>query len=131
MAISSFDYSTFITQYPMYSTNPSQAILTNLWNEVDVVGTPIITNVVPGKQSYYYYLVEAHLAELWNRGPGANGVTSASSQDSVSINFEIDKSNSLLWWNQTGWGAKIALLIKMRGSFTFIYGGKNYNDRYD
>lgn len=130
MTIPSFVYATFITQYPMYAVNPTQAILTNLWNEVDTIGTPIISTLIQAKQEYYYYVVEAHLAELWLRGPGANGITSASQQDSVTVTFEIDKANSLLFWNQTSWGAKIAQLIKMRGGFTFICGGNNYYDRY-
>lgn len=129
--IPSFDYTLFITNYPMYATSPSQAILTNLWNEVAVVGSPIISIVATSAQSYYYYLVEAHLAELWNRGPGANGITSSSTQGTVSVGFEVDKSNSLIWWNQTEWGAKIAQLIKMRGGFNFICGGQNYYDRYN
>lgn len=131
MAIPDFDYASFIDQYPMYALAPSEAVLTNLWNEVDVVGTPIISSVVLSKQSYYYYVVLAHLAELWQRGPGATGITSASTQGTVSINFEVDKSPSLFWWNQTTWGQKIALLIKMRGGFTFIFGGQNYYDRYN
>jgi len=129
MPIPDFNIATFRDTYQMYYAIPD-AILENLWQEVDVVGTPIIKKVVLTKQEYYYYVVEAHLAELWQRGPGSTGVTSASSQDSVSVTFEIDKSPSLIFWNQTAWGQKIALLIKMLGGFKFIYGGQNYYDRY-
>lgn len=130
MTIPTFDITTFRTQYPMYS-GISDAILTDLWTEVDTVGTPIVGALVDGKQSYYYYVVEAHLAELWQRGPGVNGITSASNQDFVTVTFEVDKSNSLIWWNQTSWGAKIAQLIKMYGGFNFICGGNNYYDIYN
>lgn len=129
MTIPTFDVTYFKEIYPMYASI-SDAILENLWNEVDVAGTPIISAVVDSKQSYYYYLVEAHLAELWNRGPGATGITSASTQGSVSITLEVDKSSSFLWWNQTSWGQKIVQLMKMRGGLKFIYGGHNYYDRY-
>ncbi len=130
MAIPSFDYATFIAQYPMYSTSPSQAVLTNLWTQVNVVGTPIIGCVPDASQSYYYYLVLAHLAELWLRGPGAVGIVSSSTQGTVSIGLEVPKSQGLIWWNQTQWGQQIAQIIMMRGGFTFIYGGHNYYDRY-
>ena len=129
--IPTFDYATFIAEYPMYATYPPEAVLTNLWIEVDAIGTPIVRTLVQNKQSYYYYVIEAHLAELWKRGPGANGVTQSSNQDSVAVTFQLDASNSLQYWNQTAWGAKIAHLIKMRGSFTFFYGGSNYYDNYN
>jgi hypothetical protein len=119
--IPAFDIALFRSQYPMYSAIPD-AVLTNLWTAADAFGTPIITSLVPGKQSYFYYLVEAHLAELWSRGPGANGVVTEGKQGTVDAMFEVDKSNYALWWNQTSWGAQIALLMKMRGGFTPIFG---------
>ena len=129
--IPAFDYPTFIAQYPMYATAPTQAILTNLWNEVDAVGTPLIKILQPQFRDYYYYVVLAHLAELWQKGPLVNGVTTSANQDSAVVGLEVDKSNSLIWWNQTGWGAKIAQLIKSRGGFMFVYGGSNFNDIYN
>lgn len=129
--IPSFDYSHFISIYPMYSTNPSQAVLTNLWNDVDALGTPIVSTLVPTKQEYYYYVVEAHLAELWIRGAGVTGILTNTNQDSVSIALYTSKNEALLFWNQTAWGQKIAQLIQMRGTFTFIFGGNNYYNIYN
>lgn len=129
MAIPSFNLTTFRTLYPMYTAVPD-AVLTNFWTAVDTVGTPIVGTLAEAKQSYYYYLIEAHFAELWQRGPGANGIVNSSTQGTVSIGFEVDKANSFIWWNQTSWGAQIVQLIKMRGGFTFIYGGPNYCDIY-
>ncbi len=114
--IPTFDVTLFRTQYPMY-TSISDAILTNLWIEVDEIGTPLVTTFPVSKQSHYYYLVEAHLAELWSRGPGANGIVTEAEQGTVKAALFVDESNALIWWNQTMWGAKIAYLMKMRGGF--------------
>jgi hypothetical protein len=130
MAIPVFDVNYFKEIYPMFATM-SDVILENLWEEVDVVGSPIISSVVDSKQSYYYYVVEAHLAELWNRGAGVTGIVSASTQGSVSVTLEVDKSSPFLFWNQTSFGQKIVQLMKMRGGLKFIYGGQNYYDRYN
>lgn len=119
MSIPNFDINYFRESYPMYS-DISDTILTNLWTEVDVFGTPIISYLKPDKQTYYYYVVEAHLAELWKRGPGTNGIINSSTQGTVSASFTVEQTGSILWWNQTSWGAKIATLIKMLGGFRFI-----------
>lgn len=117
--IPAFDLATFRASYPQYSAVPD-AVLTNLWNDVDTFATPIVNTLVADKQSYYYYVAEAHFAELWVRGPGSVGIVEASSQGTVSIGTVVDKSNSLIFWNQTAWGQRIAVLIKMRGGFKFI-----------
>lgn len=130
MAIPTFDLPTFRTLYPMYAAVPD-VVLINFWVAVDTVGTPIVSELVDAKQSYYYYLIEAHFAELWQRGPGVNGITSSSTQGTVSIGFEVDKANTYIWWNQTSWGAQIVQIIKMIGGFTFICGGPNYYGIYD
>ncbi len=129
MSIPIFDIVKFRAQYPMYFTI-SDATLEGLWIEVDTVGTPIISTLVLDKQEHYYYVVEAHLAELFQRGAGINGIINSATQGTVTATATVDNSNSLIWWNQTTWGAKIAQLIKMRGGFTFICGGNNYYDRY-
>ena len=119
MAIPAFDINKFRTQYPMYSSI-SDAILENLWIEVDEVGTPIVSLLPIEKQEHYYYVVLAHLAELWNRGPGANGLVTEADQGTVRVALFVDQSNVYIWWNQTEWGAKIVVLMKMRGGFTPI-----------
>ena len=125
MAIPAFDIDYFRQFYPMYASI-SDDILTNLWTGADVFGTPIISyQPTADKQRYFYYVVEAHLAELYLRGPGATGITSSTSQGSVSIAFEVDKSNSLLFWNQTSWGMQIAYLMKKHGGFALIPGRCN------
>ncbi len=129
MSIPIFDIVKFRSQYPMYFSI-SDATLEGLWIEVDTVGTPIISTLVIDKQEHYYYVVEAHLAELFQRGTGINGIINSATQGTVTATATVDNSNSLIWWNQTTWGAKIAQLIKMRGGFTFICGGNNYYDRY-
>ena len=129
MSIPIFDIVKFRSQYPMYFSI-SDATLEGLWIEVDTVGTPIISTLVIDKQEHYYYVVEAHLAELFQRGSGINGIINSATQGTVTATATVDNSNSLIWWNQTTWGAKIAQLIKMHGGFTFICGGNNYYDRY-
>ena len=119
MTIPAFNITLFRTQYPMYASI-SDAILANLWIEVDEVGTPIVSTLPFDKQEHYYYLVEAHLAELWDRGPGANGIVTEAEQGTVKAALFVDESNSLIWWNQTAWGAKIAYIIKMRGGFNSV-----------
>ncbi len=129
MAIPAFDISIFRAQYPMYASIPD-AVLIGLWIEVDEMGTPIIISIPVAKQEHYYYIVEAHLAELWLRGPGANGILSEAEQGTVRAAFEVDKSNAYIWWNQTAWGAKIVALMKMRGGFIAILGSNNYYNLY-
>lgn len=125
MAIPAFNITLFRTQYPMYASIPD-AVLTNLWIEVDEVGTPIVSTLPLDKQEHYYYVVEAHLAELWSRGPGAGGIVTEAEQGAVNAAFFIDESNALIWWNQTAWGAKIAYLMKMRGGFNSVNTCNNF-----
>jgi hypothetical protein len=120
-----FDITLFRAQYPMYASIPD-AVLENLWIEVDEVGTPIVSTLPVDKQLHYYYVVEAHLAELWSRGPGAGGIVTDAEQGTVSSKFYIDESNALIWWNQTAWGAKIAYIIKMHGGFQSINTCQNF-----
>lgn len=116
-----WDITTFRARYTMFSSI-SDAVLNDLWIEAVDFGKPIISRLNDdATQQHYYYVVEAHLAELERRG-GINGVLNSSTQGTVSAGFEVDKSNSLLWWNQTRWGAKIAQLIKSFGGFRFIPG---------
>ena len=117
--IPSFDYDFFIEAFPQYATI-SEATLTMFWTDCDTYGTPIIGTLVTAKQSTYYYYAEAHFAELWVRGAGSVGIVESSSQGTVTIGTVVDKSNSLIFWNQTEWGQRIAMLIKMRGGFRII-----------
>jgi len=125
LAIPAFDINLFRAQYPMYANIPD-AVLINLWIEVDEVGTPIVSLLPIDKQEHYYYVVEAHLAELWNRGPGAGGIVTEAKQGTVDGKFFVDESNALIWWNQTAWGAKIAYLMKMHGGFQSVNTCQNF-----
>lgn len=125
MSIPAFDIDLFRAQYPMYASIPD-AVLINLWIDVDEVGTPIVSLLPIDKQEHYYYVVEAHLAELWNRGPGAGGIVTDAEQGTVNAKFFIDESNALIWWNQTAWGAKIAYLMKMHSGFQSVNTCQNF-----
>lgn len=103
-------------RYTMYDS-VSDLVLNDLWIEAITFGKPIILRLT-SNQLHYYYVMLAHLAELEIRR--ANGVLSSSSQGTVTVALEVDKSNIYLWYNQTQWGAKIAQLMKAFGGFRFI-----------
>lgn len=114
-----FDSTAFLTLFPQYANIPL-ANLEMFWVDVDTYATPIINTLVVNKQLIYYFYAEAHFCEMWKRGAGSTGIVEASSQGTVSISTVVDKSNSLIFWNQTQWGQRIAKLIKMRGGFRII-----------
>lgn len=106
----------------MYASIPDN-ILENFWIWADILGTPIISwQRTETKRTSLYYLVLAHLCELYKRGPGAVGMITTATEGTTTVGFEVNKSNSLIFWNQTSWGMIIALLMKRRGGFQFIPG---------
>lgn len=117
--IPTFDSVAFLALFPQYAAIPTAA-LNMFWVDADTYATPIISTLVSNKQLTYYFYAEAHFCEMWNRGAGSVGIVDNSSQGTVSIGMVVDKSNSLLFWNQTQWGQRIAKLMKMRGGFRII-----------
>ncbi len=117
--IPTFDSVAFLALFPQYAAIPT-ATLNMFWVDADTYATPIINTLVSNKQLTYYFYAEAHFCEMWNRGAGSVGIVDNSSQGTVSIGTVVDKSNSLLFWNKTQWGQRIAKLIKMRGGFRII-----------
>ena len=122
-----FNYTYFIETFPEYA-NINQSTLEMFWVDVDTYATPIISKLVTSKQSTYYYYAEAHFAELFVRGPGSVGIVEGSTQGTVTISTVVDKSNSIIFWNQTSWGQRIAQLIKMRGGFRIIQNNQCCNN---
>ena len=105
-------------RYTMYASTPD-IVLNDLWIETITFGQPIVSRLrVDTIQLHYYYVMLAHLVELEIRR--ANGVLSSSTQGTVTVALEVDKSNIYLWYNQTQWGAKIAQLMKSYVGFRFI-----------
>ena len=124
-----FDPVEFLAKFPQYS-DISVPMLEMFWIDCDTYGTPIIKNLVPAKQLTYYYYAEAHFCELWKRGAGSTGIVESSSQGTVDIATVVDTSNALIFWNQTQWGQRIAMLIKMRGGFRIIPDAQKFNKHF-
>jgi len=124
-----FNYTEFIAKFPQYANIP-QATLEMFWVDVDTYATPIVSQLVANKQLQYYYYAEAHFAELSVRGVGSVGIVESSTQGTVTIGTVVDKSNALIFWNQTSWGQRIAQLIKMRGGFRIVQNNQCCNNQF-
>lgn len=127
--IPTFDSVEFLTKFPQYSNIPTPT-LEMFWIDCDTYATPIVQTLVVAKQLTYYYYAEAHFCELYKRGAGSVGIVESTSQGTVDVSLVVDKSNSLLFWNQTSWGQRIAMLIKMRGGFRIIPAAQNCTNQF-